>query len=229
MQPTFWGVLASHQNIKRCFPCTWQVRTAYKNAGVNRAEILALRLYTGPCFEFYNTALRARGSDVPFGDRYPIMRGMHTAGRFVTTIHAINSGVLKLSVLTPMSKIYRGAAGMKMPESLLEPDSFGFKVAVESAFMSTTTDRTVAISYGQDWDPARGLNQVYVAQQDAFNRGCVLSWLSQYPSEAEVWAPEWGWPGSENSVYITHKSTRIRIRTGCGNLQLLSSIPSIRG
>ena len=45
--------------------------------------------------------------------------------------------------------------------------------------MSTTTDRSVALRYGQDSKTSRGLNQVYEGRQDALNRGCMLKWLSQ--------------------------------------------------
>ena len=44
--------------------------------------------------------------------------------------------------------------------------------------MSTTTDRSVALHYGHDWDASRGLSQVYEGRQDALNRGCMLKWLS---------------------------------------------------
>ena len=53
-------------------------------------EAIGLRLYTGPLFEFYNTVLRAKGGTVPFGNRYPALKGEHTGGRFVTTIHAVS-------------------------------------------------------------------------------------------------------------------------------------------
>ena len=46
-------------------------------------------------------------------------------------VRACVVGVLKLSALTPMTKVYRGAAGMKMPPQLLEPDGFGFKLGIE--------------------------------------------------------------------------------------------------
>ena len=46
-------------------------------------------------------------------------------------MRACAAGVLKLSALTPMTKVYRGAAGMKMPPQLLEPDDFGFKLGIE--------------------------------------------------------------------------------------------------
>ena len=72
--------------------------------------------------------------------RYPILKGCVTSGRFVTTIHAMNSGVLKLSVFTPITKVYRGAAGMKMPAFLVYPDEFNSRLGIEMGFMSTTTD-----------------------------------------------------------------------------------------
>ena len=109
-----------------------------------------------------------------------------TDGRFVTTIHAMNSGVLKLSVLTPITKVYRGAAGMKMPERLMKPDAFNSRLGIEMGFMSTTTDAKVALVYGKDKNADRALNQVYEAHQDSLSRGCVLGWLSQYPGEREV-------------------------------------------
>jgi hypothetical protein len=52
--------------------------------------------------------------------------------------------------------------------------------------MSTTTERAVALRYGQDWDAARGLSYVMEFALDSLNRGALLQWLSQYPGEAEV-------------------------------------------
>ena len=76
-------------------------------------------------FEFYNTALRAQGGKVPWGTRYPVLKGEETRGRFVTTIHSINSGILKLSNLTPVLCVYRGASGLQLPEQLELPTKFG--------------------------------------------------------------------------------------------------------
>jgi hypothetical protein len=70
-------------------------------------EIIAVRLYTGPMFELYNTCLRAFGSTprgvVPsYSLVYP---GLPVKGRFVTTLHALNSAVLKISRLQPAMKV----------------------------------------------------------------------------------------------------------------------------
>ena len=40
-------------------------------------------------YEFYNIVLRARGGAVEVGARYPLLKSSPTAGRFVTTIHAV--------------------------------------------------------------------------------------------------------------------------------------------
>jgi hypothetical protein len=52
-------------------------------AGLLLAEVAGARLYTGPMYVCYNNVLRAR-----------------TRGKYVTTLHAINSAVIKLSKLT---------------------------------------------------------------------------------------------------------------------------------
>ena len=40
-----------------------------------------------------------------------MLKGLSAKGKFTTTIHAINSGVIKLSVLTPVVTGYRGLSG----------------------------------------------------------------------------------------------------------------------
>jgi tetratricopeptide (TPR) repeat protein len=159
---------------------------AYQKLDLNKAELAGLRLYTGPMFEFYNTALRAKGGAVPWGNRYPMLAGQDTGGRFVTTCHAINSGLLKLSALTPVLSVFRGAAGMKLPARLEVPDRFGGRLGIEYGFMSTTTDKAVAMNYGEDTWSGHGLSHVLEVQMDSLNRGALLQWLSQYPAECEV-------------------------------------------
>ena len=97
---------------------------------------------------------------MPWGNRYPILANEDTSSKFVTTIHAVNSGILKLSVLTPVLIVYRGtcnsftflkhirsfvfrrvsqsekwqrsgASGMKMPDQLEIADKFGSRLGIE--------------------------------------------------------------------------------------------------
>jgi hypothetical protein len=82
-------------------------------------------------FEFYNTVLRAKGQQVPWGDRYPCLAGNLTTDCFVTTIHAVNSGIIKLSALTPVVDVYRGAAGLKIPDQLEVATKFAGRLSIE--------------------------------------------------------------------------------------------------
>jgi histidyl-tRNA synthetase len=63
-----------------------EIRELYTKLDVNTAELLGLRLYTGPMFEFFNNVLRAKGGKVPFGWSYPGLKDEVTTGKFVTTI-----------------------------------------------------------------------------------------------------------------------------------------------
>ena len=69
-----------------------------------REELIGGRLYTGPCYAKYNAVLRSKSKD-------PYLVGLAketTLGNdYVTTIHAINSCVLKLSKLTKAGKVLR--------------------------------------------------------------------------------------------------------------------------
>jgi hypothetical protein len=70
--------------------------------------------------------------------------------QFVTTIHAIVSGIIKLSsimVLPIDRKVYRGLSDIELPEEFWEEDAYGSKGGVELGIMSTTLDKRVACQY----------------------------------------------------------------------------------
>ena len=60
------------------------------------------------------------------------------------------------------------------------------RLGIEFGFMSTTTNKEVAIKYSKDWDAERDLSYVMQFSMDSLNRGALIKWLSQYPGEAEV-------------------------------------------
>ena len=51
--------------------------------------------------------------------------------KYATTIHAINSGVIKMSKLTVAASVYRGVAGMRVPRSVLEKDKYNVAGGIE--------------------------------------------------------------------------------------------------
>ena len=84
-------------------------------AKLTRAEVAAIRLYTGPPFEAINGALRSR-------DTRP----------WATTIACCYSGVLKLSMLSKPSRVYRGVKEVerRLPDAFLDVKA-GFAGGVE--------------------------------------------------------------------------------------------------
>lgn len=67
--------------------------------------------------------------------------------KYVTTTHVINSCIVKMSKLTKAACVYRGISGGRLPESFWTANEQGIKGGIESAFMSTTYDRAVAMHY----------------------------------------------------------------------------------
>ena len=140
------------------------------------AEALGGRLYTGPLFVKYNDILRKFG---------PALAGC-LGNRYVTTIHVINSCIVKGSKLTVVGKVYRGVSGGLLPNSFWEANNQGVRGGVEMAFLSTTKDRNVALEYASN---GHSSSHVFEMQMGMVDRGADLSWLSQYPHEQEICFP----------------------------------------
>jgi len=105
---------------------------------VTVAEVVALRLYTGPMYVKYNAVLRGMAVATAGGTIYS------------STVHLICSGLDKLSRVSELPKemkLYRGNGGMALPSSFLEPDASGCAGGTEPAIMSATPDRSVALGY----------------------------------------------------------------------------------
>ena len=98
---------------------------------------------------------------------------------YTTTLHAINSSIVKLSKLTYAAKVYRGVNGRVLPTEFFEANEYGVRGGIEAAFMSTTTDREVAVGYAKgDGDNAKA-GFLFEIQQGMVDRGAELQWLSQ--------------------------------------------------
>ena len=100
---------------------------------------------------------------------------------YTTTLHAINSAIIKLGKLTEAKTVYRGIGGKALPKEFWEKNRFGVRGGVEPAFMSTTLNREVAMTYASGSD----VGIVLAIRQGMVNRGADISWLSQYPHEKE--------------------------------------------
>ena len=169
-------------------------------------EAIGARLYTGPLFVKYNAVLRGHDPDAP-----TFLREQFTSlcrgNVYATTLHIINSSLVKLSKLTYVTKVYRGVSGGVLPEAFWKPNAFGVCGGVETAFMSATLDPTVAQFYASQ--PGKP-GTVLEIQQGMVDRGADMSWLSQYPAEAEIlFAPLTGLEVQYSAV----KGTTIKVGT----------------
>ena len=106
--------------------------------------------------------------------------------RYTTTLHAINSAIVRLGKLTPVTTVYRGINRFVLPEQFWKANRYNVKGGVESAFMSCTTDKTVAMQYAAGRGGSNGVGLVLECQQGMVSRGADISWLSQYKHEQEV-------------------------------------------
>ena len=132
-------------------------------------------------YEKYNVALR-KESGVQFLIKK--FKDLCQDNSYVTTIHAINSCVIKLSKLTQAVKVWRGFKGATLPKQFFEPNDAGVRGGIEYGFSSTTTDRDQAVSYASG-----NQSTIFEMQMGMVDRGADLSWLSQYPHEKEVLFP----------------------------------------
>ena len=170
--------------------------------------------WQGPLFVKYNSVLRGLDGKVPYLVQQMVRLCCHepeqlepcverveqsnsearkevitqqilpTLNRYTTTLHAINSAIIKLSKLTYADKVYRGISGMGLPREFWKPNSFGVMGGIEGGFMSTTKKKSVAVSYAM----SKGKGLVFEVQQGMIDRGADVGNLSQYPHEKEMCA-----------------------------------------
>jgi len=83
-----------------------------KDSELQRAEVIAVRLYTGPAYMQLNLGLRSGGRKAQERDN---------VANFPATCSALNSAIKKLAKKTPLPrshKLYRGLTGMALPRTL---------------------------------------------------------------------------------------------------------------
>ena len=105
---------------------------------LQRLEVVCIRLYSGPMFKRYNDTAR-----------------WQVKGVYPTTIALCSSAQIKLSKICKACKVYRGICGGQLPDSFYTPNIFGVRGGTERAFMSTTTDLSVAADFAASSGPGK--------------------------------------------------------------------------
>ncbi len=166
--------------------CNQKLRKA-GHSELIREELVGGRLYTGPMYTKYNTVLRSKSRDKYLVE---LAANLTLGNEYVTTIHAINSCVLKLSKLTKAGKVWRGIKDAKLPKTFWVPNEMGVRGGIEYGFSSTSTDKAQALEYATGVDRKEGdACTIFEMQMGMVDRGADLTWLSQYPHEREVLLP----------------------------------------
>ena len=125
-----------------------QQKEKIKQFGLQDGEVLALHLYTGPCFVPFNSIYR----------KFPphmvkLLEGSKgfSANTMSTTLFCISSALVTLGRHTELPedrKVYRGLGAMLLPRQFwVEHGTPAWKGGVEKAIMSTTSDKEIALFY----------------------------------------------------------------------------------
>lgn len=101
-------------------------------------------------------------------------RALCQGNLYTTTIHAVNSCILKASKLLVACPVYRGFTRARLPAEFWTANEFGVAGGVEFGFTSTTFERAQAEHYA-----AGTASTVLEMQLGMVDRGASLEWLSQ--------------------------------------------------
>jgi hypothetical protein len=71
---------------------------------------------------------------------------------FATTIHVLNSAIIKLSRVQKAERVYRGTTGGQLPDKFWTPNRDNIRGGIEMGFMSTTTNRSIAMHFASSED-----------------------------------------------------------------------------
>ena len=96
---------------------------------------------------------------------------MQHANYYTTTLHAINSSIVKLGKLTIANPVYCGIADMGLPKEFWVANAFNVRGGIEAAFRSTTTDKEVARAYSIG---SSGRSTLFEMPQGMINRGADI-------------------------------------------------------
>jgi ribosomal protein L29 len=152
-----------------------------KAAALNKFEVIAVRLYTGPMYTKYNGVLRER--------HRRSSTDSNPSSSYVTTLHALSSGIIKLAKTEKPCTVFRGLAKCTLPKRFWEKDkTSNVRGGVEYGCLSTSRSREVAEKYAKK--TGEGMPYVILCiPMGMIDRGADITYLSQNSHEEEILFP----------------------------------------
>jgi len=151
---------------------------------LQEGEVLAIHMYTGPSFMVMNSICRRFPQSI-----VDLLQGDQnmSANTLPTTLFCVSSGLMKLGRHTDIPDdgfVYRGLGKMLLPQQFWVPHGNPpWKGGVERAFMSTTTNKDIALFYSE------GKGTVAEISVGRIQIGGDMGWVSMYPGEKEITFP----------------------------------------
>jgi len=160
-----------------------EARKLVTDARLQRAEVAAVILYTGPMFDLINCLLRRFPTD-----RFDKYRD--GSNLLPTTIAVLASAVQKIARIARIPEgttFYRGLSRrMQLPDAFSRFDEQGRRGFAEWGFLSTTCDKDVALTYSYSGegqaDATAPIPMVLKISSSAVDRGASIRVFSQYPT-----------------------------------------------
>ena len=160
------------------------------HAQLTEEEVIAVRLYSGPAYQPINAFLRAIANCT--GEFRRVMARDPSLTFSATTGHIVRAIRKLADVSTPQeaaAPLYRGVRG-ELPKRFWLRDDSGLVCATDTAFMSTSLQRSTPIDYMGN-NEFNVLWELVPSEQDdtGYHRGADISMLSQFAAEAECLFP----------------------------------------
>ena len=146
-----------------------------REAELEEAHVLALRLYTTRAFLLINIPLRDLGRHER-GEAHPLPVTVAFLAEAIRRLRAV--GAKQANARSPVV-LYRGLANRTVPPAFFKEGG------TEYAPMSTTNDLSVAVRYSA----SRSSVLLRMVTKSFIERGADISYLSAFPGEAEVLFP----------------------------------------
>ncbi len=168
------------------------VRLPSQFAQLTMDECLAVRVYSGACFQPINEFLRNISK---LSDELRVQMARHPTLTFAATVGHLCRAIRKLAAVATDEEstqhVFRGVRGV-LPRTFWLPDRDKDMVcAVDMGFMSTSLSESTPISYMQSAPAPNVLWELQLQRESdaGYHVGANIAMLSQYAAEQEMLFP----------------------------------------